>query len=111
MCIECIFSKQESHSAQVREKAESLGVISSTSQKAERKGEDAVPKMVKPPDKDTMTVTVPARKDGPMKRDRSSSIGPIWNDSADRSTSKEDSQVRWTLRSLSCLLGCMRSAF
>jgi hypothetical protein len=89
----------------VREKAESLGVISSASQKAEMRGEDAVPKKLKAPDKDTMMVTVPVRKDGPMKRDRSSSIGPIWNDSADRSTSKEDSQVEWTLPSLSCLLG------
>ena len=110
MCIGGIFSKRELHSAQVREKAESLGVISSASQEAEMRAEDAVPKKLKAPDKDTMMVTVPARKDGPMKRDRSSSIGPIWNDSADRSTSKEDSQVRWTLHSLSCLLGGMRSA-
>ena len=104
-------SKQGLHCAQVREKAELLGVISSASQEAEMRGEGAVPKKLKAPDKDTMMVTVPVRKDGPMTRDRSSSIGPIWNDSADRSTSKKDSQARWTVRSLCCLLGGVSSAF
>ena len=86
-------------------------MISSANQKEETKGTDAAPKKLKAPDKDTMMVAVPVRKDGSMKRDRSSSIGPIWNESADSSTSKEGSQVRRTLCFLSCLLGSVRSAF
>ena len=59
--------------AQVKEKAESLGVISGSGH-GDAEDED-IQKRLKPPDKDSMTVKVP------VQHGRSaSSIGPIWND-------------------------------
>ena len=59
--------------AQVKEKAESLGVISGSGH-GDAEDKDSQ-KKIKPPDKDSMTVKVP------VQHERSaSSIGPIWND-------------------------------
>ena len=68
----------------MRNKAESLGVLSSTTQKdSDGDGHNGKRKL-KAPDADTMLVKMPAKE-------HSGSIGPIWNDAP--STSK-DSQVQ-----------------
>ena len=69
---------------QVRTKAESLGVLSSTTQKEAEGDGHSEKRKLKAPDADTMLVKLPAKE-------HSGSIGPIWNDAP--STSK-DSQVQ-----------------
>ncbi len=69
---------------QVRTKAESLGVLSSTTQKEAEGDGHSEKRKLKAPDADSMLVKMPAKE-------HSGSIGPIWNDAP--STSK-DSQVQ-----------------
>lgn len=69
---------------QVKTKAESLGVLSSSSHQEEEGDGHSEGRKLKAPDADTMVVKVPSKE-------HSGSIGPIWND--DPSTSKE-SQVQ-----------------
>ena len=80
----CPLSPMLSCSLQVRLKAESLGVISSSSQKESEGDSQSEKRKLKAPDADTMLVKLPAKE-------HSGSIGPIWNDAP--STSK-DSQVQ-----------------